>query len=190
MKINSLGMGVVEIVPQRYGDERGFFAETWQADRFAAAGIPGDWTQDNQSRSAEAGVLRGLHLQLEPHAQDKLIRVLSGSIFDVAVDVRPGSPTFGRWVSCILSAERFNQLYVPRGFAHGFLTLEAGVEVLYKVNRPWSPQSERSVRWDDPALAIRWPLAAGQKPRLSQKDGDAPLLAQLFAHEAKEGIVA
>ncbi|HSO47961.1 MAG TPA: dTDP-4-dehydrorhamnose 3,5-epimerase family protein, partial [Rhizobiaceae bacterium] len=107
MKINSLGMGVVEIVPQRYGDERGFFAETWQADRFAAAGIPGDWTQDNQSRSAEAGVLRGLHLQLEPHAQDKLIRVLSGSIFDVAVDVRPESPTFGRWVSCILSAERF-----------------------------------------------------------------------------------
>jgi dTDP-4-dehydrorhamnose 3,5-epimerase len=190
VKINPLGLGVVEIVPQKFGDERGFFAETWRKDRFADAGIPDDWMQDNQSRSAEAGVLRGLHLQLEPHAQDKLVRVLRGTIFDVAVDIREDSPTFGRWVACVLSADRFNQLYVPRGFAHGFLTLEDDVEVLYKVNRPWAPQAERSIRWDDPALGIEWPLENGMKPRLSQKDADAPLLGQVFAGQAKEGMAA
>jgi dTDP-4-dehydrorhamnose 3,5-epimerase len=190
VNINPLGMGVIEIVPRKFGDERGFFAETWQADRFGEAGLPVDWMQDNQSRSAEAGVLRGLHMQLEPHAQDKLIRVLCGSIFDVAVDLRESSPTFGHWVSCILSADRFNQLYIPRGFAHGFLTLEDGVEVLYKVNRPWVPEAERTIRWDDPALSIDWPLPLGKKPRLSQKDAGAPALAELFGRTAKEEIDA
>jgi dTDP-4-dehydrorhamnose 3,5-epimerase len=183
-------MGVVEIVPAKFGDERGFFAETWQWERFAAAGLPVDWIQDNQSRSAQAGVLRGLHFQLEPYAQDKLIRVLRGSIFDVAVDIREYSPTFGRWVGCVLSADAFNQLYIPRGFAHGFLTLEDDVEVLYKVNRPWVPGAERSIRWNDPALSIDWPLPAGRLPRLSQKDADAPLLSQLFARKAKEEVIA
>jgi dTDP-4-dehydrorhamnose 3,5-epimerase len=190
MRVHELGMGVLELVPQKFGDERGFFAETFQADRFAEAGLPADWTQDNQSRSSQAGVLRGLHLQLEPHAQDKLIRVLRGSIFDVAVDVRPGSPTFGKWVACIVSAESFNQLFVPRGFAHGFLTLEEGVEVLYKVNRPYAPASERCIRWDDPSLAIDWPLDLGVVPQLSQKDAQAPTLAEVFGHRARQEIFA
>ena len=137
MRVNDLGLGgVLEIIPRKFGDARGFFSETWQRQRFADAGATIDWMQDNQSFSAEPGTLRGLHFQVAPFAQDKLIRVLRGSIFDVAVDIRSGSPTYGKWVSKILSAETFNQLLIPKGFAHGFLTLEPDVEVLYKVSAP------------------------------------------------------
>jgi len=177
MQVNDLGLGgVLEIVPRKFGDARGFFAETWSRERFREAGIVQDWVQDNQSYSAEKGVLRGLHFQVAPFAQDKLIRVLRGSIFDVAVDIRAGSPTHGRWVARVLSAADFNQLLIPKGFAHGFLTLEAQVEVLYKVSAPYAPHCDRGIRWDDPALAIAWPLEGGQ-PVLSEKDRAAPLLA-------------
>lgn len=177
MQVNDLGLGgVVEIIPKKFGDGRGFFSEVYSRQRFHDAGITQDWMQDNQSYSAEKGVLRGLHFQVAPAAQDKLIRVLKGSIFDVAVDIRNGSPSYGKWVSCILSAEKFNQLLIPKGFAHGFVTLEAGVEVLYKVSAPYSPSCDRGIRWDDPAIGIDWPLG-GVAPILSDKDRHAPLLA-------------
>lgn len=179
MEVRDIGLGVREITPKRFGDARGFFAETWQRERFAAAGIDVDWVQDNQSFSADAHVLRGLHFQLAPHAQDKLVRVLRGAVFDVAVDIRPGSRTFGRWVSCTLSASAFNQLLVPVGFAHGFLTLEPGTEVLYKVSAPYAPEHDRAISWNDPALAIEWPLGAGEQPLLSAKDAAAPPLSAL-----------
>jgi dTDP-4-dehydrorhamnose 3,5-epimerase len=171
---------VVEFVPQKHGDERGFFAETYSRQRFAEAGFAIDWVQDNHSFSAERHVLRGLHFQVAPFAQDKLIRVLRGSIFDVAVDIRPGSATHGKWVPCVLSAEKFNQLLVPKGFAHGFLTLEPATEVLYKVSAPYSQAAERAVRFDDPALGIAWPLD-GASPLLSEKDRQAPLFAAIAA---------
>jgi dTDP-4-dehydrorhamnose 3,5-epimerase len=173
MQVTDIGMGVLKITPARFGDQRGFFAETWQRDRFRAAGITEEWVQDNQSYSAERYVLRGLHFQKAPHAQAKLVRVLRGSIFDVAVDVRPHSAMCGRWVSCTLSAEAFNQLYIPEGFAHGFLTLEPNVEVLYKVTAPYAPDCERSIAWNDRELAIDWPLPGGAQPLLSAKDAAA-----------------
>ena len=174
MQVTDIGMGVLEIVPKKFGDARGFFAETWQRQRFHDAGITQDWLQDNHSLSTEPQVLRGLHVQLAPHVQDKLVRVLRGSIFDVAVDIRPGSPCFGKWVSRVLSAGAFNQLLVPKGFAHGFLTLEPDVEVLYKVSAPYAPECDRSIAWNDPALTIAWPLEAGRQPLLSAKDAAAP----------------
>ena len=181
MEVRELGLGVKEITPRRFGDARGFFAETWQRQRFADIGIAVDWVQENQSFSAETHVLRGLHLQVSPMAQAKLVRVLKGSIFDVAVDVRPGSPTLGKWVSCTLSADAFNQLYVPVGFAHGFLTLEPGVEVFYKVSAPYAPACERGIMWNDKDIAIDWPLPAGVQPILSDKDRVAMSLARFAA---------
>ena len=178
MQVNDLGLGgVLEIIPKKSGDQRGFFSETYQRQRFIDAGMAQDWMQDNQSYSAEKGVLRGLHFQVAPVPQDKLIRVLKGAIFDVAVDIRSGSPTYGKWVSCILSSAKFNQLLIPRGFAHGFLTLEPDVEVLYKVSAPYSPQCDRGIAWNDPDIAIAWPLQPGQQPVLSGKDQAAPRLA-------------
>ncbi len=176
MQVRELGLGVVEIVPERFGDARGFFAETWQRERFRELGIDHDWMQDNQSLSAEPHVLRGLHFQRAPMPQAKLVRVLRGAIFDVAVDIRPGSAQFGRWVSCVLSAGAFNQLYLPEGLAHGFLTLEPDTEVLYKVSAPYAPHCERSIAWNDPALSIAWPLREGQQPLLSAKDAAAARL--------------
>jgi dTDP-4-dehydrorhamnose 3,5-epimerase len=173
--------GVLEFIPRRYGDDRGFFSETYSKQSFAMAGLDIDWVQDNHSRSEERGVLRGLHFQRAPRAQDKLIRVLRGSIFDVAVDLRIDSPTFGKWTSRILSAVEWNQLLIPKGFAHGFLTLVPGVEVAYKVSAPYSPEHDRTIRWDDPAIGITWPLQ-GCQPILSPKDRDAPLLADLAGH--------
>ena len=181
MEVRNIGLGVIEIVPKKFGDARGFFAETWQRNRFVAAGIAHDWLQDNHSLSAEPFVLRGLHLQTAPQSQAKLIRVLRGSIFDVAVDVRPGSATHGKWAACTLSAAAFNQLYIPEGFAHGFLTLEPGVEVLYKVSAAYAPGCERAIAWNDPALAIAWPLAPGAQPVLSAKDAAAPMLSEIAA---------
>ena len=179
MEMRDLGLGICEIVPRRRGDARGYFAEIWQRRAFADAGIDVDWVQENQSFSAERHVLRGLHLQVRPMEQAKLVRVLRGSIFDVAVDVRPGSAGFGKWVSCVLSAETLNQLFIPAGFAHGFLTLEPGVEVFYKVSAPYAPDCERGILWNDADIAIDWPLLPGQTPVLSDKDSNAPSLAAL-----------
>jgi dTDP-4-dehydrorhamnose 3,5-epimerase len=169
--------GVLEVRPKRIGDERGFFSEVWNRAAWLAAGLPGvEFVQDNHSRSAR-GVLRGLHYQLPPRAQDKLVRVSRGVVFDVVVDVRRSSPTFGRWVGLTLSAAEWNQLFVPAGFAHGFLALEPDSEVQYKVSAPYSAELERAIRPDDPAVGIEWPLPATDL-LLSAKDRSAPLLAQ------------
>jgi dTDP-4-dehydrorhamnose 3,5-epimerase len=169
--------GVLEIRMQRHEDERGFVSETYNAADFARAGIGQSFIQDNQSYSAARGTLRGLHYQLPPAAQAKLIRVTRGAVFDVAVNIRRGSPAFGRWVGIELSAKAWNQIYIPAGFAHGFVTLEDHTEVIYKVSAPYASEHERSVRFDDPHLGIDWPLAAADV-RLSQKDSSAPYLAE------------
>ena len=168
---------VVEVRPKRFGDHRGWFSEVYKRGVLADAGIEIDFLQDNESLSATPGTLRGLHYQLHPAAQDKLVRVLRGSILDVAVDIRRGSPTFGHHVSRTLTADEGNQLLVPVGFAHGFLTLEADVHVAYKVSAPYAPDAERAIRWDDPTLAIDWADVGGASPTLSEKDAVAPLLA-------------
>jgi len=183
LEVRPLGLdGVLEIVPKRHGDARGFFSETWNAARFAEAGIELAFVQDNHSYSAAAGVLRGLHYQLPPRAQDKLLRVIRGKVFDVAVDIRRASPTFGKWVGLEISAEKGNQILVPKGFAHGFVTLVPDTEVLYKVTDTYSPGHDRSIRFDDPAIGIGWPALAGGF-KLSDKDARAPLLgmAEVFS---------
>jgi dTDP-4-dehydrorhamnose 3,5-epimerase len=169
--------GVLEIVPARFGDARGFFSETYNAARLAGAGIDLTFVQDNHSLSARRGVLRGLHYQLAPRAQDKLVRVVRGAVFDVAVDIRRDSPTFAQWVGVELSAEKWNQLLVPKGFAHGFVTLTENTEVVYKVTDYYSPEQDRSIRYDDPDIAIDWPIAAGDL-QLSDKDRAAAWLAE------------
>ena len=175
--VRRLGLGdVCEIVPARFGDARGFFTESWSRSAMRDAGFDLDFVQDNHSYSAAAGVLRGLHYQLPPFAQDKLVRVTRGSAFDVAVDIRRGSPDFGRWVSVVLSADQGNQILIPRGYAHGFLTLEPDTEVQYKVTAPYDAGSDRAIRFDDPAIGIDWPMASTALT-LSDKDRAAPLLA-------------
>ncbi|WP_227105624.1 dTDP-4-dehydrorhamnose 3,5-epimerase [Chromobacterium rhizoryzae] len=164
------------IEPAVFGDERGFFFESFNQQRFeAAVGRAAPFVQDNHSRSAK-GVLRGLHYQLAPHAQGKLVRVIAGEVFDVAVDIRPGSASFGQWVGVHLSAANKRQLWVPPGFAHGFLTLSDSAEFLYKTTDYWFKELERSIAWNDPELAIAWPLDG--EPQLSAKDGAAPGLRQ------------
>lgn len=172
--------GPLLLTPRVFGDERGFFFESWNQQAFNAAAGDTAFVQDNHSRSSR-GVLRGLHYQLPPHSQGKLVRCVLGEIFDVAVDIRRSSPTFGQWVGAVLSADNKQQLWVPAGFAHGFLTLSEQAEVLYKTTDFWSRECERAIRWVDPALAIAWPLEAlaGADPQLSEKDGAAPLLAEL-----------
>lgn len=177
LEVRQLGLdGVLEIMPKRQGDARGFFIETWNAERFAEAGIDLRFVQDNHSYSAAAGVVRGLHYQLPPRAQDKLLRVIRGKILDVAVDIRRGSKSFGKWVALEVSAEKGNQILVPKGFAHGFVTLVPDTEVLYKVTDTYSPGHDRSIRFDDAAIGIEWPAVSGGL-QLSEKDLKAPLLA-------------
>lgn len=173
--------GVLILEPRVFGDERGFFLESFNQQAFdAAVGAHVDFVQDNHSRSAR-GVLRGLHFQQAPHAQGKLVRVTSGSVFDVAVDIRRDSPTFGRWVGVELSGTNHRQFWIPAGLAHGFLVTSDSADFLYKTTAYYAPQSEGAVRWDDPELAIAWPLEAldGRAPTLSAKDAAAPLLASL-----------
>ena len=184
--------GPLLITPQLFGDDRGFFYESWNELRFRsdlmAAGVSSAETeeiqfrQDNHSRSSR-GVLRGLHFQLPPEPQGKLVRCTVGAIFDVVVDLRQGSPSYSQWVGVELSAENHQQLWVPVGFAHGFLTLSELAEVQYKASGFWNRECERSLRWDDPALQVAWPLerASVQMPLLAAKDGAAPLLAELDA---------
>ena len=172
--------GVLIIEPRVFGDQRGFFMETWNAAGFAAAGLDLTFVQDNHSRS-QKGVLRGLHFQ-NPGAQGKLVRVTSGAVFDVAVDLRQSSPTFGQWVGVKLSAENKRMIWVPEGFAHGFLTLEDDTDFLYKCTAPYAPQSEFTLAWDDPAVGIEWPVE-GLDPLISDKDtrglplADVPVFA-------------
>lgn len=165
---------IILITPKKFGDSRGFFVETYHYEQFAANGIDVHFVQDNHSRSAQ-GVLRGLHYQLNPMAQGKLLRVVQGEVFDVAVDIRLNSPTYGQWVGEVLSAENGRMLYVPPGFAHGFCVLSQSADLLYKVSELYSPEHERGIAWDDPALQIEWPV---QKPILSARDTDSPTLAE------------
>lgn len=168
------------IEPKVFGDDRGFFLESWNARSFAAAGIDVPFVQDNHSRSAR-GVLRGLHYQLV-RPQGKLVRVVSGRVFDVAVDIRRSSPRFGRWVGVELSAENKRMLWVPPGFAHGFVALEDGTDFLYKCTELYAPEHDRSILWSDPAIGIDWPLD-GLEPVLAAKDRAAPLLAEAETFE-------
>jgi len=185
MELTRLAIPVVCLLaPKKHGDHRGFFSETYSKRAFAAAGIDADFVQDNHSLSAEPGTVRGLHFQTPPRAQAKLLRVVRGAVFDVAVDLRWGSPTYGRHVSAVVSAEAWNQIYVPAGFAHGFCTLEPATEVLYKVSDVYAPQAEGGLLWNDPDLAIDWPAAAGAV--LSERDRAWPRLrdlARVFHYE-------
>jgi dTDP-4-dehydrorhamnose 3,5-epimerase len=166
--------GVLVIEPRIFGDERGYFLETWSSQRYADAGLPGSFVQDNLSRSAR-GVLRGLHLQ-HPHGQGKLVQVIEGEVFDVAVDVRVGSPTFGRWVGYSLTGSTKRQLFIPEGFAHGFCVTSESALFFYKCTELYRPEAEIGVRWDDPAIGVEWPLIT---PILSAKDNAFPLLAEI-----------
>ena len=169
------------ITPVRFGDARGFFSEIFREDALAQHGIDIRFVQENHSHSAAKGVLRGLHFQTPPAAQAKLVRVGAGAILDVAVDIRAGSPSFGRHVTVVLDADTGNQLLVPEGFAHGFCTLVADTQVLYKVNRYYSAEHDRGLAWNDPALGIAWPVAESEAV-LSDKDRRQPLLADLPAY--------
>ncbi len=170
--------GLFELRPKRFDDDRGFFSETWNAARLAEAGIAVDFVQDNHSLSRATGTLRGLHFQTPPSAQVKLVRVTRGSVFDVAVDLRPASPTYRKWAGVTLSAAEWNQLLIPEGFAHGFLTLDPETEVQYKASAPYDPAADRAIRFDDPDIAIEWPVAF-DKLILSDRDRNAPLLADV-----------
>lgn len=177
--------GVVIVTPARFGDARGFFSESWNATRMGDAGLNYDFVQDNHSMSAAVGTLRGLHFQSPPHAQAKLVRCGRGRLFDVAVDIRAGSPTFGQWVGVELSFENGKQLMIPAGFLHGFVTREPDTEIIYKCSDFYAPDCDGAVRWDDPAIAIDWGLDS--EPVLSDKDAAAPVLAKLdtvFTYEA------
>ena len=167
--------GVRILEPQVFGDARGWFMESWSQKKMEDAGIHVDFVQDNHSFSAERGTLRGLHYQLNPMAQAKLLRVSRGAVFDVAVDIRRGSPTYAQWIGIELSAENYRQLFIPRGFAHGFITLTDNVEVQYKADNLYAPDCDGNIRWDDPAIGVAWPFTPVVR---SEKDAIAPSLAE------------
>lgn len=179
MNVTALAIADVKLIaPKIFRDDRGFFSETFNLRALASGGVTGDFVQDNHSLSVQKGVVRGLHYQLPPAAQDKLVRVTRGSILDVAVDIRKGSPTYGRHVAVTLSADNWEQLWVPKGFAHGFCTLEPNTEVVYKVTDYYAPEFDRGLRWNDPDLDIKWPVAA-ERAILSAKDAITPLFREL-----------
>ncbi len=179
MKVESLAIaGVKLLTPRIFRDGRGFFSETWNAALLETAGISEHFVQDNHALSIAKGTVRGLHFQIPPMAQDKLVRVVKGAVLDVAVDIRRGSPTYGRHVSAVLSAENWVQIWVPKGFAHGYVTLEPDTEVIYKVTAPYSPAHDRGIQWDDPALGIDWGVS-GANAMLSGKDSRLPPLSEL-----------
>jgi dTDP-4-dehydrorhamnose 3,5-epimerase len=177
--VNSLDIADVKLVkPSKFGDHRGFFSEVYNKQAFAEHGIDADFVQDNHSLSADKGTVRGLHYQAPPFAQDKLVRVVKGAVFDVAVDLRRGSATYGKHVSAILSADAWNQILVPTGFAHGFMTLEPDTEVIYKVSNYYAPKHDFGLLWNDPELGIEWPY---EDAVLSDKDRKQPRLAELVS---------
>ena len=177
--------GVYVVEPQVFGDARGWFMESWSEKKLAEAGIDVNFVQDNHSFSAQKGTLRGLHYQLNPMCQAKMLRCTKGKIFDVAVDIRKGSPQYGKWVGVELSSDNKKQLFIPRGFAHGFITLTDDVEVQYKADNYYAPDCDGNIRWDDPDIGVAWPL---QPVILSDKDKAAPLLKERtnlnFVYEA------
>jgi dTDP-4-dehydrorhamnose 3,5-epimerase len=187
--VDALGIPEVALIRlKKFGDDRGFFSETYSKPDFAEAGLHVEFVQDNHSLSTNKGTLRGLHFQIPPFEQAKLVRVTRGAIFDVAVDLRCGSPTYGRHVSAVIGAESWNQIFVPVGFAHGFLTLEPNTEVLYKVSNVYSAEHDKGVLWNDPTLEIDWPVSAADAI-LSDKDRSQPMFSHLptyFRHELGE----
>lgn len=186
MQVLKTGLpGIVIIEPARFGDDRGFFSESWNRRRMAEAGLDIDFVQDNHSLSRQAGTLRGLHFQSPPHAQAKLVRCGRGALFDVAVDIRHGSPTYGQWTGVELSFENGRQLFVPEGFLHGFVTRQPETEVIYKCSDYYAPDCDGAVRFDDPDLGIDWGLDGD--PVLSDKDAAAPRLRDLPAYFTWEG---
>ncbi len=174
--------GVIIVEPKAIVDHRGYFMETYKKSEFAAAGMDAEFVQENQSRSLR-GTLRGLHLQRPPRAQAKLVRVLAGEVFDVVVDIQPVSPTFRTWVSVVLSGDNRRSLYVPAGYAHGFCVLSDEAQVIYKTSDEYAPEYEWGVRWDDPSLAIAWPIV---EPRVSQRDERWPRLSNLTSAPARD----
>jgi dTDP-4-dehydrorhamnose 3,5-epimerase len=179
VEIRSLAIAdVMLVIPERHRDGRGFFSETYSRKPMTSAGIGAEFVQDNHALSAAAGTLRGLHFQVPPHAQGKLVRVARGAVFDVAVDIRAGSPTFGRHVSTVLSADNWMQVWIPPGFAHGYCTLEPNTEVIYKVTDYYAPDCDRGLRWDDPALGIQWPVDRAAIT-VSEKDCRQPSLQEM-----------
>ena len=182
VNIKALGNPEVRVIsPKKHGDARGFFSETYTQRSFAEGGIDVAFVQDNHAFSAERGTVRGLHFQAPPYAQAKLVRVVRGTILDIAVDLRVGSPTFGKHVSAVISAEQWNQILIPIGFAHGLVTLEPNTEVLYKVSNYYSPEHDKGLLWNDPALGIEWPVTE-EEAILSAKDKAQPRLADLPAY--------
>lgn len=187
MKIEKTGLeGVLVVIPDRFGDARGFFSESWNRRLFAENGIDLDFVQDNHSLSARKGTVRGLHFQAPPHAQAKLVRCGRGALIDVAVDLRGGSPTYGKSIICELTAENGKQMFIPVGFAHGFVTLEPDTEIVYKCSDYYAPECDRALRFDDPALAIDWGISRADAI-LSAKDAAAPALADLDNPFARSG---
>lgn len=181
LDVEQLAIPDVKIVrTKKFGDARGFFSETYNKKTFIEAGIDFEFVQDNQSFSQPVGTIRGLHAQSQPFAQDKLVRVTRGRIWDVAVDIRPASPTFGKWVAAEISAEAWNQIFIPVGFLHGFCTLEPDTEVSYKVSNFYSAKHEFGVRWNDPRIQVAWPIA-DDRATLSDKDRTLPSFDDLFA---------
>ena len=179
MQVEHLNIPDVRLLsPRKHDDRRGFFSETYNKKAFDALGIYIDFVQDNHSYSADKGTVRGLHFQTPPFAQDKLVRVARGSVFDIAVDLRQGSSSYGRHVSAVLSADAWNQILVPIGFAHGFMTLEPDTEVIYKVSNYYAPDHDKGLLWNDPALGINWPISDDEAV-FSDKDGKLPRLAEL-----------
>ena len=170
---------VLVLTPPRFGDDRGWFSETWNGPRLSSLGVQMDFVQDNHSLSAAVGTLRGLHFQTPPHAQDKLVRCTRGAVFDVAVDFRRGSPTFGQWTGVELTPENRKQLLVPKGFLHGFVTRLPDTEVQYKCSDVYAPECDAAVRWDDPTIGIDWGLSGA--PVLSGKDAAASLFADVLS---------
>ncbi|MCY0887310.1 MAG: dTDP-4-dehydrorhamnose 3,5-epimerase [Alicyclobacillaceae bacterium] len=173
--VNQKFDGVMLLEPEVHGDHRGFFLESYHADEWRKIGISNEFVQDNHSFSAQPGTLRGLHYQLSPYAQGKLVRVTAGAVYDVVVDIRKQSPTFGQWAGFLLTAANYRQLWVPRGFAHGFCTVVPDTEVQYKVDQYYSPIHDRGILWNDEALGIIWPFS---DPVLSEKDQRHPVLAK------------
>lgn len=179
-------MSLLIIRPRRFEDSRGWFSETWNDARLKAAGVDIQFCQDNQSLSRETGTLRGLHFQAMPHAQAKLVRCIRGRIFDVAVDIRRQSPTFGQWAGLELSADNGKQLLIPAGYAHGFMTLEPNCEIVYKVDDYYSADCDGGIAWDDPAIGIEWPIS-DVAPVLSDKDAALPPLSSLAVEFPYDG---
>ncbi|MCH2094012.1 MAG: dTDP-4-dehydrorhamnose 3,5-epimerase [Rhodobacteraceae bacterium] len=187
MEIEATKIDAVKILtPKRFGDERGFFSESWNRKVLEQAGLVFDWCQDNHSLSAKVGTVRGLHFQSPPHAQDKLVRCGKGRLFDVAVDIRKGSPTYGQWVGEELSFENGKQLLIPAGFLHGFVTREPDTEIIYKCSDYYAPDCDGAIRYDCPGIAIDWMLD-GLEPVLSEKDAAAPSIKDFDSPFVYEG---